>query len=114
MNLHNEAALLRYRRQRPQRRMDGGRGNVRLSRCHLLLGCLRRTQRRAACTHWATVITVRVDGREYRVREGRVITVRVDGREYRVREGRVREWANAVAERDAERRKAAEKKRGRV
>jgi len=28
----------------------------------------------------------------------------------RVREGRVREWANAVAERDAERRKAAEKK----
>src|SRR5215831_17246197 len=30
-----------------------------------------------------TIITVRVDGREYRVREGRVITVRVDGREYR-------------------------------
>jgi len=58
----------------------------------------------------ATIITVRVDGREYRVREGRVITVRVDGREYRVREGQVREWANAIAERDAERRKAPEKK----
>ena len=43
-----------------------------------------------------------------------IITVRVDGREYRVREGRVREWANAKAEQDAERRKAAEKKRGRV
>jgi hypothetical protein len=39
-----------------------------------------------------------------------IITVRVDGKEYRVREGRVREWANAIAERDAERRKAAEKK----
>jgi len=60
------------------------------------------------------VITVRVDGREYRVREGRVITVRVDRREYQVREGRVREWANAKAEQDAERRKAAEKKRGRA
>ena len=35
-----------------------------------------------------TIITVRVDGREYRVREGRIITVRVNGREYRVREGR--------------------------
>ena len=41
-----------------------------------------------------------------------IITVRVDGREYRVREGRVREWANAKAEQDAERRKAAEKKSG--
>ena len=51
-----------------------------------------------------------MDGREYRVREGRVITVRVDGREYQVREGRAREWANAIAERDAARRKAAEKK----
>jgi hypothetical protein len=39
-----------------------------------------------------------------------IITVRVDGREYRVREGRVRQWANAIAGRDAERRKAAEKK----
>ena len=39
-----------------------------------------------------------------------IITVRVDGREYLVREGRVREWANAIAERDAERRRAAEKK----
>src|SRR5215831_18454647 len=39
-----------------------------------------------------------------------IITVRVDGREYRVRAGRAREWANAIAERDAERRKAAEKK----
>jgi hypothetical protein len=39
-----------------------------------------------------------------------IITVRVDGREYRVREGRMREWANAIAERDAERRKAVEKK----
>jgi hypothetical protein len=39
-----------------------------------------------------------------------IITVRVDGREYRVREGRVREWANARAGRDAEGRKAAEKK----
>ena len=39
-----------------------------------------------------------------------IITVRVDGREYRVREGRVREWANAKAEQDAERRKAPEKK----
>jgi hypothetical protein len=39
-----------------------------------------------------------------------IITVRVDGREYRVREGRMREWANAIAERDAMRRKAAEKK----
>ena len=54
----------------------------------------------------ATIITVRVDGREYRVREGRVITVRVDGREYQVRGGRVREWANAIAERDAVRRQA--------
>jgi hypothetical protein len=36
-----------------------------------------------------------------------IITVRVDGREYRVREGRMREWANAIAERDAVRRKAA-------
>jgi hypothetical protein len=35
-----------------------------------------------------------------------IITVRVDGKEYRVREGRVREWANAIAER----RKVAEKK----
>src|SRR5215831_6320672 len=39
-----------------------------------------------------------------------IITVRVDGREYRVRAGRAREWAKAIAERDAERRKAAEKK----
>jgi hypothetical protein len=39
-----------------------------------------------------------------------IITVRVDGKEYRVREERVREWANARAERDAQRRKAAEKK----
>jgi hypothetical protein len=39
-----------------------------------------------------------------------IITVRVDGKEYRVREGRMREWANVIAERDAERRKAAEKK----
>src|SRR5215468_1355846 len=31
----------------------------------------------------ATIITVRVDGREYRVREGRVITVRVDRRSTR-------------------------------
>ena len=60
----------------------------------------------------ATIITVRVDGREYRVREGRVITVRVDRREYQVREGRVREWANSKAEQDADSRKAAEKKRG--
>jgi len=33
-----------------------------------------------------------------------IITVRVDGREYRMREGRVREWANAIAEREAVRR----------
>ena len=39
-----------------------------------------------------------------------IITVRVDGKEYRVRAGRAQEWANAIAERDAERRKAAEKK----
>ena len=39
-----------------------------------------------------------------------IITVRVDGREYRVREGQVRKWANAKAEQDAERRKAPEKK----
>src|SRR5215471_21817707 len=39
-----------------------------------------------------------------------IITVRVDGREYRVRAGRARDWANAIAERHAERRKAAEKK----
>src|SRR5215467_15430637 len=32
-----------------------------------------------------------------------IIMVRVDGREYRVRAGRAREWANAIAERDAER-----------
>src|SRR5262245_14031483 len=30
-----------------------------------------------------------------------MITVRVDGREYRVLEGRVREWANAIAAREA-------------
>ena len=41
-----------------------------------------------------------------------IITVRVDGREYRVREGRVREWANSKAEQDADSRKTAEKKRG--
>ena len=39
-----------------------------------------------------------------------IITVRVDGREYRVREGQVRKWANAKAEQDADRRKAPEKK----
>ena len=38
-----------------------------------------------------------------------IITVRVDGREYRVRAGRVREWANAKAEQDAVRRQAATK-----
>ena len=38
-----------------------------------------------------------------------IITVRVEGREYRLREGQVREWANARAEQDAERRKAAGK-----
>src|SRR5262245_19190715 len=62
----------------------------------------------------ATIITVRVDGRAYRVREGRVVTVRVDGREYRVREGQVGKWANAKAELDADRRKAAGKKPGRA
>jgi hypothetical protein len=38
-----------------------------------------------------------------------IITVRVDGREYRVRAGRVREWANAKAEQDARRRLSATK-----
>jgi hypothetical protein len=38
-----------------------------------------------------------------------IITGRVDGREYRVRAGRAREWANAKAEQDAVRRQAATK-----
>src|SRR5215467_16271926 len=92
MNLHNEAALLRYRRQRPQRRMDGGRAT---SVFH-------------AAIYYCGACAGRSGGP--RVPTGAtIITVRVDGREYRVREGRVREWANARAEQDAERRKAAGK-----
>jgi hypothetical protein len=40
-----------------------------------------------------------------------VLIVRVDGKEYRVREQRVRDWANAKAGRDARARLAAERKR---
>jgi hypothetical protein len=40
-----------------------------------------------------------------------IIMVRVDGREHRVRESRVNDWANRRAEADAQRRLAMEKRR---
>src|SRR5262245_20856824 len=39
-----------------------------------------------------------------------LLTVRVDGKECRLTAAQAWRWANAIAERDAERRKAAEKK----